>query len=69
MAAACAALFFYFLALQPPEECGAAVLVLRGLSCGSLEALDAAFNRNLWAHERPAKRCEADFAFSVKPAS
>ena len=46
-------LFFLFLAL---EECGgAAVLVSRGLSCGSLEALDAALNRDLWAREAALK--------------
>jgi hypothetical protein len=56
-AAACAALFFLFLAL---EECGgAAVLVSRGLSCGSLETLDAALNRDLWARDA-GKSCEAD---------
>ena len=38
------------------------MLALRGSSCGSLEALDAALNRNLWAHEAAAKRrSRADF--------
>ena len=54
---------------NPPRQGGAAVLVSRGLSCGSLGALDAALNRDLWAHEAAAKLGSPDLAFSRKPAS